>query len=237
QQALTAGYPATLPPNVSLVLGLAAGGKSVPVKQLVTRAEQKVRTFNVSVAHHRDMVIFSVDEGTRATVAYLLAPGGNLRRAARPSAPPAAEAPQRPPAEGGSLERSSLDYWLLSKLRSLLGNPPVEFVVRSGTRVGPAGATAVARVSFASRATLTAVLADPWLRFGDAYADGRVTIEGDLVGLLETVYHASGMGGGKRASLLRRAGGALRRRHLNSFAASRDNIHHHYDIGNDFYAL
>jgi len=158
-------------------------------------------------------------------------------RAARPSAPPAAEAPQRPPAEGGSLERSSLDYWLLSKLRSLLGNPPVEFVVRSGTRVGPAGATAVARVSFASRATLTAVLADPWLRFGDAYADGRVTIEGDLVGLLETVYHASGMGGGKRASLLRRAGGALRRRHLNSFAASRDNIHHHYDIGNDFYAL
>src|SRR5256886_10158699 len=45
------------------------------------------------------------------------------------------------------------------------------------------------------------------------------------------------MGGGKRASLLRRAGGALRRRHLNSFAASRDNIHHHYDIGNDFYAL
>ena len=81
QQALTAGYPATLPPNVSLVLGLAAGGKSVPVKQLVTRAEQKVRTFNVSVAHHRDLVIFSVDEGTQATVAYLLAPGGKLRKA------------------------------------------------------------------------------------------------------------------------------------------------------------
>ena len=95
----------------------------------------------------------------------------------------------------------------------------------------------MARVTFASRATLTAILADPWLRFGDAYSDGRVTIEGDLVGLLETVYHASGMGGGKRASLLRRAGGALRRRHLTSFAASRDNIHHHYDIGNDFYAL
>ncbi len=158
-------------------------------------------------------------------------------RAARPSPPPAAEAPQQPLTQGGSLEVSSLDYWLLSRLRSLLGNPPVEFAVRSGTRVGSGSAAAVARVTFASRATLTAILADPWLRFGDAYSDGRVTIEGDLVGLLETVYHASGMGGGKRASLLRRAGGALRRRHLTSFAASRDNIHHHYDIGNDFYAL
>jgi len=158
-------------------------------------------------------------------------------RAVRPSAPLAAEAPQQPLSQGSSLDHSSLDYWLLSKLRSLLGNPPVEFAVRNGTRVGPTSASAVARVSFASRATLTAILVDPWLRFGDAYSDGRVTIEGDLVGLLETVYHASGMGGGKRASLLRRAGGALRRRHLNSFAASRDNIHHHYDIGNDFYAL
>src|SRR5260370_8939357 len=81
QQALSAGYQATLPPNVSLVLGLAADGKSVPVKQLVTRAEQKVRTFNVSVAHHRDLIIFSVDEATQATVAYLLAPGGKLRKA------------------------------------------------------------------------------------------------------------------------------------------------------------
>jgi cyclopropane-fatty-acyl-phospholipid synthase len=158
-------------------------------------------------------------------------------RAARPSPPPAAEVPQPPLTQGSSLEGSSLDHWLLSRLRSLMGNPPVEFAVRSGTRVGPGVATPVARVTFAGRATLTSILADPWLRFGDAYSDGRVTIEGDLVSLLETIYHASGMGGGKRASLLRRAAGALRRQHLNSIAASRDNIHHHYDIGNDFYAL
>jgi hypothetical protein len=81
QQALTAGHPSTLPPNLSVVLGLAAQGKSIAVRQLVTRAEQKVRTFNVSVAHHRDLVIFSIDEGTQTTVAYLLAPGGKLRKA------------------------------------------------------------------------------------------------------------------------------------------------------------
>jgi hypothetical protein len=81
EQALTGGHQATLPPNVSRVLGLAAQGKSIEVRQLVTRADKIVRTFNVSVAHHRDLVIFSVDEGTRATVAYLLAPGGRLRKA------------------------------------------------------------------------------------------------------------------------------------------------------------
>jgi len=42
-------------------------------------------------------------------------------RAARPSPPPAAEAPQQPLTESSSLEGSSLDYWLLSRLRSLMG--------------------------------------------------------------------------------------------------------------------
>src|ERR1700730_5127405 len=81
QQALTAGPQATLPPNLSMVLGLHTEPKSVAVRQLVTRAEQQVRTFNVSVAHHRDLVILYVDDGTRTTVAYLLAPGGKLRKA------------------------------------------------------------------------------------------------------------------------------------------------------------
>ncbi len=103
QQALAAGYPATLPPNLSMVLGLAAQGKSVQVKQLVTRAEQKVRTFNVSVAHHRDLVIFLVDEGTQATVAYLLGPGGKLRRRPSPTSSGRVASCARP-----SLTRSGL---------------------------------------------------------------------------------------------------------------------------------
>jgi cyclopropane-fatty-acyl-phospholipid synthase len=156
-------------------------------------------------------------------------------RAARPSPPLAAEVPQQPLTEGNSLEGSSLDYWLLSRLRSTLGNPPVEFAMGNGARVG-SDAAAVARVTFASRATLAFITVDPWLRFGDAYSDGSVAIEGDLVSLLETVYRASGSGG-QRASLLRRAADALRRTHNNTLTGSRDNIHHHYDIGNDFYAL
>lgn len=128
-----------------------------------------------------------------------------------------------------------LDRRLLSRLLSFLGSPPLELALRGGALVTvPA---AVARVTFASRGTLLAILADPWLRFGDAYSDGNVTVEGDLVGLLEAVYRAGEDAPAERASLRQRAAAALRRPRRNTLAGSRDNIHHHYDIGNDFYAL
>jgi cyclopropane-fatty-acyl-phospholipid synthase len=151
-----------------------------------------------------------------------------------------ASAHRPPPSDAASLrgreQGSSIDSWLLTRLRAVLGDPPVEFAVRDRVMVGPADVPAVARVTFASRRSLMAILADPPLRFGDAYSEGSVTIDGDLVSLLETVYH-SGVAAGKSDSLLHKARGVLRRPHLNTLTGSRDNIHHHYDIGNEFYAL
>ena len=80
-EALTKGFEATLPPHASMVLGLAQEGERVAVRQLVERSEKKVRTFNVCVAHHRDIVLFLVDEGTQSATAYLVTPGGALRMA------------------------------------------------------------------------------------------------------------------------------------------------------------
>jgi cyclopropane-fatty-acyl-phospholipid synthase len=142
------------------------------------------------------------------------------------SAPPSTAADVQPTASGGS----ATDRWLLMRLRGALGSPAVDFAVRDSARI-TCSAAPVASVTFASRATLLSVLTDPWVRFGDAYSAGEVQIDGDLVWLLEAVYRA---GGKKRASLFRRA---LALRHRNTLAGSRDNIHHHYDIGNEFYAL
>ncbi|HEX4648780.1 MAG TPA: cyclopropane-fatty-acyl-phospholipid synthase family protein, partial [Steroidobacteraceae bacterium] len=124
--------------------------------------------------------------------------------------------------------------WLLRRVASFLGDPPVEFAVRGGARLH-AGPAPVARVTFASRATLVSILPDPWVRLGDAYSDGSLSIEGDLVELLEAVYRASA--NAERPSWLRRAANLVHRPRLNTLSGSRDNIHHHYDIGNDFYAL
>jgi cyclopropane-fatty-acyl-phospholipid synthase len=123
----------------------------------------------------------------------------------------------------------------LARLLSSLGSPPLELAIRDRARV-TAGAP-VARVTFESRSTVLWILADLPLRFGDAYSEGRVTIEGDLVTLLETVYRAGRRTAGERDSLTRRAALALYRPHINTLAGSRDNIHHHYDIGNEFYEL
>ena len=132
-------------------------------------------------------------------------------------------------------ESRARDNWLLARVRSVLGDPPIEFSIRGGDRVRTIKSP-VARVTFASRKHLLSILADPWVRFGDAYSDGTLTIEGDLVALLETIYRSSGMGG-RSSSRVRRAVSLLHRPHRNTLSGSRDNIHHHYDIGNDFYSL
>ncbi|HYB66297.1 MAG TPA: cyclopropane-fatty-acyl-phospholipid synthase family protein [Steroidobacteraceae bacterium] len=133
-----------------------------------------------------------------------------------------------------TVDARSTDRWLLRRIASFLGDPPVEFAVRGGARV-PAASAPVGRVTFASRATLVSILADPWVRFGDAYSDGSLTVDGDLVEVLEVVYRASTMG--DKPSWLRRAADLTHRPHVNTLRGSRDNIHHHYDIGNEFYSL
>jgi cyclopropane-fatty-acyl-phospholipid synthase len=138
------------------------------------------------------------------------------------------------PARTGAAVRS-VEGRLLVRLLEYLGNPPLEFILWTGERIAPPGAPVVARVRVSNRATLLGILADPQVRFPDAYSEGRLDIEGDLVRLLEEVYRAGR--GGPQSSSLRRLVERLRRPHVNSLSGSRENIHHHYDIGNEFYSL
>jgi len=150
---------------------------------------------------------------------------------------PAAALPSEEPASGAGLPAgaSSVEGRLLARLLEYLGKPPLEFVLWTGERIAPAGAAPIARVRVSGRSTLLGILADPQVRFADAYSEGRLDIEGDLVQLLETVYDAGR--GAPQPSTLRRVAQRLRRPHVNSLSGSRENIHRHYDIGNDFYSL
>lgn len=130
----------------------------------------------------------------------------------------------------------SVEARLLSRLLAREGEPPLEFVLWTGERVSTGATEPIARVSIANRATLFGILADPQVGFGDAYSDGRITIEGDLVRMLETVYRASARSP-RQPFMRRRVLDLLHRPRINSFAGSRNNIHHHYDIGNAFYSL
>jgi cyclopropane-fatty-acyl-phospholipid synthase len=126
---------------------------------------------------------------------------------------------------------------MLRRLLTSFGNPPVEFILWSGERVAPEGAAAATiKIRIHDRATLLRVLRDPQVQFGEAYSSGRVEVEGDLIQLIELIYR--GMPAQPAANSLRhRLVNWIRRSQRNTLAGSRRNIHHHYDIGNDFYAL
>ena len=153
----------------------------------------------------------------------------------RPAGPPPAAPRELDDVPDSPAGTPSVEGRLLARLLEYLGNPPLEFILWTGERIAPPGAAIVARVRVSNRATLLGILADPQVRFPDAYTEGRLEIEGDLLQLLETVYHSGRSG--PQPSPVRRLVERLRRPHVNTLSGSRENIHHHYDIGNDFYSL
>ena len=138
--------------------------------------------------------------------------------------------PPAAPTEGHSLEGK-----LLRRLLQYIGNPAIEFVLWTGERIATAKDQIVAHVGIADRATLLGLVKDPHIRFGDAFSEGRITVDGDLVRFLETMYKAAP----EQPKVARTLGTFLRRarKQRNTLSGSRENIHHHYDIGNDFYSL
>ena len=81
QQALDSGFLTRLPSNVSTAFGLTKPQEGTEVRQLLTKQGHQVKTFNVSVANHADVVVLNLNAQSGASVAYLLSPDGELRKA------------------------------------------------------------------------------------------------------------------------------------------------------------
>jgi cyclopropane-fatty-acyl-phospholipid synthase len=133
------------------------------------------------------------------------------------------------PSLAGSPAGERLDGPLLRRLAARVGPAPLRYALGRST-LAPS-AEPVATLRFRDRRALLGLLVDPDVHFGDAYAEGRIEIEGDLVAALEAAYRAleHGPGPGPLARL-----GTWRR---HSLLRARTNVHRHYDLGNDFYAL
>ncbi len=126
------------------------------------------------------------------------------------------------------------DGWILERIARSIGQSPVRLVLRGGGSYTPPGSAPVATIVIRDRATLARLALDPEIEFGDAYADGRIEIEGDLVRLIEAVYELRPY----PANWISRLTSLwMRLIQANTLRGSRQNIHRHYDIGNDFYRL
>jgi cyclopropane-fatty-acyl-phospholipid synthase len=143
---------------------------------------------------------------------------------------------ESPPAAGRHTH-ASLEARFLRRLLASFGDPPIEFELAwTGERVAPSTLRATETVRIADRSTLGGLLRDAKIRFGDAYSTGQLEVEGDLVRFMVTVFrHLSPPNAPD--SIADRVAGWLNRPRRNTLAGSRDNIHRHYDLGNDFYSL
>jgi cyclopropane-fatty-acyl-phospholipid synthase len=105
---------------------------------------------------------------------------------------------------------------------------------------GPGGGKTLT-VRVVGRGTAFAIARNPRLGLGEAYMDGRLTIEdGDILDLMELVTSANRWeDGGAGRKALRKGKNPLKKlwRARNVATRARKNVAHHYDIGNDLYRL
>ena len=87
------------------------------------------------------------------------------------------------------------------------------------------------------RATLWKLAARPQLEFGEAYTDRRVEVEGDLADFLISLYRTMRATPNSGSVPRRWATRSVDWFESNTLSGSKKHIHHHYDIGNDFYKL
>ena len=103
---------------------------------------------------------------------------------------------------------------------------------------GPGGSGQVT-VKLHDRRAAFDLFRNPRLRLGELYMDGRLTIEdGTILDLLELIVGAKPWEQGHRKALGKGKGSWVK--HLfrrNDVRKSRHNVAHHYDIGNELYAL
>jgi len=128
---------------------------------------------------------------------------------------------------------TAADRWLLSTMMAALPRCGFAAMLWDGTTLGEQTGL---RVVFRDRAALWQVARNPLVQFGDLYSAGRIEVEGDLVALLERLYRAITAGRRGRRSAWWWLWQDQRPR-AGSLTGARENIHHHYNLGNDFYRL
>ena len=135
-----------------------------------------------------------------------------------------------------SVAERSMDRSVIRWIMKFVGNPRIAVRLWNGDEFQVTEERPVACMEFRKRRAVLELLASPSVGFGECYSQGLIEIHGDFLAFANEITRAftdkraTGYYGPKLRSLLY----ALRR---NSPHRSQHNVHHHYDLGNDFYKL
>jgi cyclopropane-fatty-acyl-phospholipid synthase len=128
---------------------------------------------------------------------------------------------------------SRFEQWLLRRVARRVASARGRLRIRGGPEAGFTGGASIARLTIRDLRTLIGLILNPEIEFGDAYADGRIEVEGDLASFLQGLFSVASREtvGSKVASRWQDW------IHRNTLRGSRANIHRHYDLNADFYKL
>lgn len=134
---------------------------------------------------------------------------------------------------GGS--ENPFERLLFRKIQQLVGRSPIRVRMGDG-EPGSMAEESTGGMVIRDRRALSRILMNPEVGFGDAYMEGAVEVDGDLVRFLEEAFRIV------RSGRVQRWHNRLFSRWLmflqgNTRSGSARNIHHHYDLSNDFYKL
>jgi cyclopropane-fatty-acyl-phospholipid synthase len=130
-----------------------------------------------------------------------------------------------------------LERWLLRQIFKAIGPAPLRLRFKDGEEMSPPGASPLATIEMRDFVTLAGMMIDPEVAFGEAYAEGRIEVHGDLVKALDAVYESWPSGRANTSWYQRLTSDWMAKIQANSLDGSRHNVHSHYDLGNEFYKL
>jgi cyclopropane-fatty-acyl-phospholipid synthase len=136
--------------------------------------------------------------------------------------------PQSRAGAGGRL--TPFDRWLGRQVQQRIADAPVRLELWDGRLADGAPPHAAGDLIVHDRRALIGLAMNPELYFGEAYTAGRLEVRGFLPDVLTALSRRMA----PRPAWRERLAAALSP--ANSFTAARRNVHHHYDLGNDFYA-
>lgn len=135
-----------------------------------------------------------------------------------------------------NLAESSFDRQLIRWIMGYVGNPRISVRLWNGDEFRVTDAPPIACLEFCRRRAVFELLRSPSIGFGECYSKGLIEVHGDLLAFVNEVTAAHTRKRDRRYHWPR-IGSILHALRSNSLARSWHNVHHHYDLGNEFYEL
>lgn len=117
-----------------------------------------------------------------------------------------------------------------------VGNPRVMLRLWNGDDFSVSDGNPVACIEFRQRRAIFELIASPSVGFGECYSKGLIDIHGDFLACANEIARSFTRQRDRRYywHKLRSMVASMRG---NSLSKSRHNVHHHYDLGNEFYKM